>query len=369
MDSPLPPPAYGHGYPDAHRLDFVLLEKSTYLADRDNATTASCDLRGCGLEGSIKVTFCAAAPPHVSYVKPNLTVLTIEGPLVFLCAVLPCPSDIVHRRTREYFVYHAAGPSLEHLPSPGYLHTFVEASAALLRRCLRHGDGAASHDCDDACRGYVVVARRCASVARTPYELCLYHSETGAWTIKRTAPPGNAPYRHHVTHKAITIGGDRGMVAWVDLDLGIFLCDALAESPTVHGPGVGTGDPQCSRDVSIGGGSIRFTQLEGRNMEHAFQRRRPDLDSAKIYETKVQSDIGAAPRPTLRRLHTGLPVRSLRDDGIVYLLGKIDYQDNEQTAWVLAVDMETRTVQGVAEFGAGNAIGLGQAYIASDVSK
>lgn len=98
-------------------------------------------------------------------------------------------------------------------------------------------------------------------------------------------------------------------------------------------------------------------------------RRDYKLDSGKIYEPKVQSNAGTAARLTLRRLHTGLPVRNLRDDGVVYLLGKIDYRDSQQTARVLAVDMEKRTVQGVAEFGAGNTIGLGQAYIASDISK
>ncbi|KAE8774696.1 hypothetical protein D1007_52937 [Hordeum vulgare] len=109
MDAPLLPPAYA----DGEQTEFVLIEKFGYLVDRQDATTATCALQGPDLKGSIKVTFCAACPPRVSYFCVHATeyeradfdlhptILATEGPLVLLSAMLPSRSDIFHPETKS----------------------------------------------------------------------------------------------------------------------------------------------------------------------------------------------------------------------------------------------------------------------------
>ncbi|KAF7085887.1 hypothetical protein CFC21_089258 [Triticum aestivum] len=442
MDAPLPPPAYA----DGEQTDFVLIEKFGYVADREDATTATCLLQGPDLKGSIKVTFCAACPPRVSYFCVHATeydradldlgpaILATEGPLVLLSAMLPSPSDMFHPVTKQYFVYHAgtddtdgegkkaSRPSLKHLPNPGRYHEFEEASATLLRTCSKHHSSSGStlhphganqndHDCE-ACE-FVIVAKRSARVRRTQHELCLYHSEKQAWSIKTAKVSGDAPYNHHWTDKAIAIGGDDGVVAWVNLGRDILFCDVLAETPTLcpvelpplipASKGVGTGDPRCSRDVTIADGFIRYTQLQIRIVPGSFMddgavtfdgwkaakcsmaidaRSLPlaeaswqqhtgllELDSSQISMLLPSLVVDEGSTIAFERLHVGLPTLSLLDDDIVYFLAKIDYRDVEHTAYVLALDLRNKTMKSVAEFGAKNTIGLGQAFIASTISK
>ncbi|XP_037442372.1 uncharacterized protein LOC119310852 [Triticum dicoccoides] len=472
MDAPLPPPAYA----DGEQTDFVLIEKFGYLVDRQDATTATCVLQGPDIKGSIKVTFCAACPPRVSYFCVHATeyehadfdlhptILATEGPLVLLSVMLPSRSDIFHPERKEYFVYQAATkdpegkgkkvshPSLKHLPNPGRHHEFEEASAALLRTCSKHRQAATNHDhlphlphgvtlrprsssrltprphsssgyilqhhgankeehnCE-ACQ-FVIAAKRSARVRRTQHELCLYHSEKEAWSIKTAIVLGNGPYNHHWTDKAITIGGDNGVVAWVNLARDILFCDVLAETPILcpielpllipESEGVGTGDPRCSRDVAIVDGFIHYTQLQIRIVPGSFtedgtvtfdgwkatkcsmaidtrslpvaekpwQHTGLELDSSQISKSlpNLLVDEGTI---AFERLHIGLPTLSLspQEDDIVYFLAKIDYRDMERTAYVLAVDLRKKMIKSIAEFGAKNTIGLGQAYVASSLSK
>ncbi|KAI4998796.1 hypothetical protein ZWY2020_054138 [Hordeum vulgare] len=92
------PPAYG--YPDGGELPpFVLIDPRAYFVDRDNATTAVCEMEGPSLKGRLKVTFCAVAPPLVSYfcvhtshmdhtefpVTPHILATETDGGLVLLC--------------------------------------------------------------------------------------------------------------------------------------------------------------------------------------------------------------------------------------------------------------------------------------------
>uniref|UniRef100_R7WEI8 Uncharacterized protein n=1 Tax=Aegilops tauschii TaxID=37682 RepID=R7WEI8_AEGTA len=194
MGAPLPSPTYA----DDEQTDFVLIKKFGYVADREDATTATDLLQGPDLKGSIKVTFCAACPPRISYFCVHATeygradldldpsILATEGPLVLLSAFLPSSSDMFHPVAKEYFVYHAgtsdtegegkkkaSRPSLMHLPNPGRHHEFVEASATLLRTCsehhsssgstlLPHGGNQEDHNCE-ACE-FVIAAKRSARV-------------------------------------------------------------------------------------------------------------------------------------------------------------------------------------------------------------
>jgi hypothetical protein len=95
------------------------------------------------------------------------------------------------------------------------------------------------------------------------------------------------------------------------------------------------------------------------------------LNSTEMPESslpKLRVDEGTA-QPTLSTLNIGLPKLSLQDDGIVYLLAKIDYRDNTHIAWVLVVDMRNQTVLKVGEFNSMRTLGLQEGYCASRISK
>lgn len=66
-------------------------------------------------------------------------------------------------------------------------------------------------------------------------------------------------------------------------------------------------------------------------------------------------------------LHRGHPTLCLHDERVVYLMTKVDYQD--ERAWVLAVDMGSKTLQGVAEFTADRVPGFCFTYTHTRVSE
>ena len=107
MQWPPAPPAYG--YPDddggGERPPFVLIDPRAYFADRKNATTAVIDMEAGApnLRGRLQVTFCAVAPPLVSYfcvhathmdhteflVAPSILATETDGGLALLRALHP----------------------------------------------------------------------------------------------------------------------------------------------------------------------------------------------------------------------------------------------------------------------------------------
>ncbi|XBH80229.1 hypothetical protein VPH35_106012 [Triticum aestivum] len=221
MGAPLPPPAYA----DGEQTDFVLIEKFGYVADREDATTATCLLQGPDLKASIKVTFCAACPPGVSY-----------------------------------FCVHATE--------------------------YGHGD----LDLDPA-------------------------------ILATEGPSATTP-------SSVTFDGWKAAKCSMAVD---------------------------ARSLPLAEASWQHTGLL-------------ELDSSQI-SVLMPSLVVDEGTVAFERLHVGLPTLSLRDDNLVYFLAKIDYRDMEHTAYVLALDLRDKTMKGVAEFGAKNTIGLGQAFIASSISK
>ncbi|KAI4971143.1 hypothetical protein ZWY2020_002057 [Hordeum vulgare] len=362
MDAPLLPPAYA----DGEQTEFVLIKKFGYLVDRQDATTATCVLHGPDLKGSIKVTFCAACPPRVSYFCVHATeyehadfdlhptILATEAPLVLLSAMLPVdPTSSIPRRK--------------------------SISSTRLPPRTPRGRGRGSPR---------------SGVRRTQHELCLYHSDKEAWSIKAAKAWGDAPYNHHCTDKAITIGGDNGVVALVNLGRDILFCDVLAENPKLcpidlpplfpESEGVGTGDPRCSRDVTVVDGFIHYTHLQVRIVPGSFKDGTVTFDGWKTTKCSMKIDTRSLPLPeassqhtgleldssqisksvpnlplnegtiAFERLHIGLPTLSLslQEDDIVYFLAKIDYRDMEHTTYVLAVDLRNKMIKSIAEFGA-----------------
>ena len=192
-----------------------------------------------------------------------------------------------------------------------------------------------------------------------------------------------------ITYKAITIGGDEGTVAWVDLSHMIIFCNVLDKHPKPHFlrlPSNATRSPAV-RDVSVLNGFIKMVELQHRangwkatiwsiktgvfskkawHIHHELE-----LDSSDIPEPslpKLNVHEGVTAQPTLSTLDIGLPKLSLQDDCILYLLAKIDYRDKEHTAWVLAVDMKNKTAEQVVEFPAQRTYCVAKGYDASRIS-
>ncbi|KAM0890512.1 hypothetical protein ACQ4PT_027000 [Festuca glaucescens] len=406
----VPPKEYAYLNPPAHvcsddvvRPPFVLMEDFAYFADRDNTTTATCKMSGG--RGDFKVTLDTAPPPLVSYlcvhatafhhtefaIEPQIMATEPNSGLLLLRVVIgDHHSDVMITRKREYFVYdvRSGTPSLTHLPHSGNLG-FNETSLAIVRKCNKrsdkqnhdvilrpHGHGASEeddHNCD------YVVAAQCHGFGYVKHsELCLYHSDTGTWSKE---PVVAKSYPDHCTCKTITIGGDKGTVAWVDLSRNIVYCDVLDKRPRLRyreSEQLDYGDPRTVRDVALVDGRIRYVDLKprvqpglARNSEctyHGWEARiwsintssssakdwnaDYQLDSSQIPESslpKLNVSADVAARPTLSSLQIGLPNLSLQDDGIVYFLTKIDHRDKDHIAWVLAVDMRNKTIQKVAE--------------------
>jgi hypothetical protein len=73
-------------------------------------------------------------------------------------------------------------------------------------------------------------------------------------------------------------------------------------------------------------------------------------------------------KPTLKRFPAGYPAMSLHDGDVVYIVHKPDHLEGK--AYVIALDMRNKTVQGVAGFGSGiRPPGYGFTYIQTGISK
>jgi hypothetical protein len=440
-NSPPKPPPYG--YPDntdgnVPRPDFVLIEPHAYFADRTNATTAYCETSGLGARGTIKLTFCAARPPLVSYfcvhatafgytefaVKPHIIAAESDGGLVLLRLAIDkigaaidrfgfardergFPVDKLH-----YLVYDAGGPSLRHIPQPGeypvFSPVFNDHSFAIVRTCGSRC-GQEEHDSGD----YVIAAQvRGADLGLVGTSLlCLYHSGTNTWSKQPVLAKKKESHCHftdktitprrcggisqsHATSKTITIGGDRGTVAWVDL-CNILLCNVLDDCPKLRvvplPPQSRHGNPRSVRDIAFVDGFIKYLEMESHvvpGSSRTLNRWKASIWSIKTsrksrwhkdYELE-SSDISeplqmlwldaGTPQPTLSTLRISLASLSLQDDGLFYFLAKNRCgDDNNNTTWIIALDMSNKTVQSIDEFNPSGTVKLAKSYDASRISK
>lgn len=74
---------------------------------------------------------------------------------------------------------------------------------------------------------------------------------------------------------------------------------------------------------------------------------------------KVKAKEGVL-RPTLERLYTALPLLSLSNEGVVYIMGKVGRR--EEKALVLSINMMRRKLEGVAMFDAERMVGVTFSY-------
>ncbi|KAL6644550.1 hypothetical protein ACP70R_016158 [Stipagrostis hirtigluma subsp. patula] len=384
MHPSLCPPRHGHAPNEAPPTSWVLLDLHAYIADRENATSA-CAMASNGK--AIRVTFCAAPQPLVSYLcvwSPDVkiaiepTVEAAEDDLVFLR--VPILGPPAHR---EFFVYKATGgegPSLRLLedliPSLPQRHNYT--LVAVGERPPAVDDG------DDYC-----IAALNQQSARHPgkFELSLFDSRCPKWTNTLVSLDG-IPF--HITAKVISLGG--GLLGFVDPWRGIIVCDVRGRKPARYLPlpcelvrfdTMGY-EPLLRRDVALVRGRLTVVELCGEiipdhptswkvstwsrmvtddweedwRMDRMFHSYNITVDSNTKYAELLPQlkDNEGEHRPDLGKLYTAHSTLSLSDENVVYIMGKINLSDKK--ALVLSIDMEIPRVQEVAVFDAERMFGV-----------
>ncbi|KAG2635898.1 hypothetical protein PVAP13_2NG404803, partial [Panicum virgatum] len=190
----------------------------------------------------IEVTFCAVPPPNLSYLIVRCPGLDVDPTDLFLAPkIIGADADVVLLRVArdslattfpahsDYFVYKLNQEArLDLLPNP-YPDRFSDEEFAVL-------------SCGSS---YAVATVRIKSHHELAFTLHLYRpgpdGEPGSWTSKpvsveerlrdKVCPIPRTARRilYHTPAKAITLGGARGTVGWVDLWRGILLCDLLED--------------------------------------------------------------------------------------------------------------------------------------------
>ncbi|XP_037482577.1 uncharacterized protein LOC119361502 [Triticum dicoccoides] len=399
----------------------VILDLRCYVADLPNATTAS-GATSSGLP--IQVTFHAARPPFLSYLCVHCHGLVFYRSLPRVVAtdadlvLLRVPMDInapIDIQSWDYFVYRPRAHRLDLLPNP-YPMCFRDSATAL----LSHNDGAwyAVAAISSWCPVYYEGNNK-DSIIRWDFRLHLYRSsDSKGWITmpmsleelvrdKLLPLPASADAveedddvpLYHKTSKTLTIGGERGTVAWVDLWRGILLCDVLGERPIMvfqdiplpmpargnMGRFLRQCEPNYIRDVAITRhkDTIKFVEMEiwppkkqtkviqcgwkattwsmpvpplpvvGSSFTADWQTdceaQVEDVTGDPHHWNLLSKLSGSDTTPTLQKLFTAYPTISMDDDDIVYFVHSNAISLLERLELVIAVDVRNKTLRGVAE--------------------
>ncbi|CAD6223845.1 unnamed protein product [Miscanthus lutarioriparius] len=252
---------------------WILLDLDTYIADRRNATTATATSR---LGHTIQVSLYAADPPAMSYFcvhcpcsKPDDPAFAFEPRVVGAegrFALLWVRFAHAGHDDDEYFMYKADpdSPSLEHVRRPGTHHRLLLYKQLAV---VPLGDG-----------GHYLLAGRSIANFKPPfkYDLHIYSSADQTWSIKPL--PDACPDVHDILPDKVIPLGD-GVVGWVDLRVGVAVCDLLRQPLDVRFIPLPQpmpanrkklkkfhpGDPAWRfRDVAFSNGVLKFVEMEHR---------------------------------------------------------------------------------------------------------
>ncbi|CAN6336798.1 unnamed protein product [Urochloa humidicola] len=262
------------------------------------------------------------------------------------------------------------------------------------------------------------------------FALFVYNSKCQAWSVsavsldqqqlQKQTGPAAAEWFLHFNSKVITIGGEAGTMGFVDLWRGILLCDVLTGNPNLSYVPLPkqkqphrVGDGRLHRDIAVIGGYIKYVELETVWDPSLFRTRRYANDGWMAWkysrpvaaansaaaansssddwgmECEIESsddicvddnpnlellprpeDNEGRPLPPFKGLVTCHPALSLSgDDGddTVYFMNKMLPGDDK--AWVIAVNMRTKELRGVARFAAERTEAVTFAYAHSRISK
>ncbi|KAM0929809.1 hypothetical protein ACQ4PT_001412 [Festuca glaucescens] len=182
---------------------------------------------------SIRVSLSVARPPLVSYVlawpadadfTEDPFISSTHGGLI----LLSMPMGPKRSQFSQYYVYQpgcrhgsAGAPWLELVPPLMDTGLLGEPCAV----------GLLSHDGAESGGYYVAVL---TSQGGGKFELCLFCSETGTWTIKNPLLilEEEDEAAEFMPNKVVTVGG--GVLAFIDLSRGILIGDVLEDSPEFH---------------------------------------------------------------------------------------------------------------------------------------
>ncbi|CAM0953231.1 unnamed protein product [Alopecurus aequalis] len=375
------------------------LEIETSSTDILESTTASC--KTSGGDGHVQVKLYAAQPPRISSLRVCCSgSLSASEPYIVATGFNIILLAVALRKGKpryKYLVYRLApakaASSLEFLPD------LVSSSISL----------------DDSNTGILIcpgnhylVAALLYTSSPGEYNLHLYSSKTRDWIRKPTMFYENQKHMRyfHSNNKVITVGGQAGTMAWVDLWHGILLCDVLSDDselryitlpPPLLPDNELQGCPRSTRDIAFVSGRINYLEVKsslrptgkqnyisdgwtaakwsispGENTwqdDFRFEASKISVkDQLEDYRLlpELRDDDGKAQKP-LVRLHTGHPTLSLKEVHVVYLMAKENYMDEK--AWVLAIDMRNKSLQGVAEFTADRVPGFCYTYTHLRVSE
>jgi hypothetical protein len=314
----------------------------------------------------------------------------------------------------NYFIYQTdgapdGGPSLQLLPRPIRPNVFYDEQVGL----LSHGTG------------YTVVALRDdrsaffhLSSGPGEFDVYLLHSEDRVWTTKAvTVPPeqqrkSNRAFQHF-THKVITVGGEAGTMAFVDLQHGILLYDVFTgdnllrytrvpQQKFLHrvlddGSTVCDINAATTRDITIVDGWFKFVEvatimkkasgihtkyvadwkvttwcMDAISLQDASWLPGDEVQSAGIgfdYNTLLPNQLPLdeeSPLLHLERLVIDHLMHSLNAD-VVYVMAKIDWQNPD--TWVIAVDMSCGQLKGTTKLGAERTRGSRLIYTSGRISQ
>uniref|UniRef100_A0A0E0INI2 DUF1618 domain-containing protein n=1 Tax=Oryza nivara TaxID=4536 RepID=A0A0E0INI2_ORYNI len=390
------PPTHGHP-PDAH--PWIVLDVRAYIADRQNATTATTSLTS---GRKLQITICAAPPPLVSYVCAWSP--TADPALVFAKEpVVACvTADLVFLRVHSdqvyHLVYHAGGggdsrrrrPSLtlvRHPDRPFHrCHYLSELGSIAILSRRRAGAG---DDHDDDSTGFYVCSLDQELWYGLPgqrghFKLCLYDSIDGEWSqetlrLDQLRNPQDKDTVFHYTEKVITLH-DEQVVAFVDLWRGMVICNV--NDGTKHEGSSYVPLPLDIINLDMINNGLIYRDIAVVNGRLTVVRLRSWLDSGCLSwdlttwskkavtacldeewreDFVVDSDdilvdeatcnnVELLPKlnglPAMDKLRIARPMLSLMDSHVVYIMGKVNLSGEK--AVVLTVDMANKRLQGVS---------------------
>ncbi|XP_020191799.1 uncharacterized protein [Aegilops tauschii subsp. strangulata] len=393
----------------------VLLDTLGYVDDECNDTTAE----HVAEDGKcIQVTFWMYHPPLVSYftihspgLKPDAypempKILATDGHLALLRIPRLPVNPFSDQPANQFFIYRVGSstgekqPSLRMLPNPSKL-VIRDRNVGFLNYGTR----------DQADYRFFAAAFYAAHPLRpggsVKFYINLFDSETWEWTRKEVFVNSPDAYRYRITNKVITIGGQHGSIAWVDLSHGILIYDALLHNNILRYiplPPSELPDPRINsvRDMAAVDGCLKYVSMSyppltqsstsyyfgdwkakawkmamhpsgtcpiSRQWKEDYHLRASEImiDDPSHLELLPDLPNSFNKKQVLTKLHTGSPAVSLHDDGIVYIMTKVEFSD--RNAWVLAVNTSTKALQAVGEFDAERCMGFSYTYTQSGISK